>query len=91
MIRPNIWNNAVNRYWRMRSQTDDEFYFGLADRIQQRQEGKIPTAGEGAIQFLQLAGTVTSGVAILLPPFRPLVKLIGFAERTAREKTQSTE
>lgn len=91
MIRPQIWNDAVNNYWRIKSQTDDEFYFGLGDRIKQRQETKVPVAGEGTVQFLSIAGDVTKGIGIFVPPFRKLAAFIEFAERTVREKSGLTE
>lgn len=91
MIRPQIWNNVVNNYWRIRSQSDDEFYFGLGDRIKDRQETKIPVAGAGTVEFLSLAGSVTAGIAVYVPAFRPLVKLISYAEKTAKDKAGITE
>ncbi len=75
MIRPQIWNDAVNNYWRQRSLTDDEFYFGLGDRIKERQESKVPVAGAGTVEFLALTGAVTSGVAVFVPVLRPLARL----------------
>ncbi len=72
MIRPNVWNDAVNEYWKQRSLTDDEFYFGLGDRIKRRQEAAIPVAGEGTVQFLQFGGGLISGVAYFVPVLRPV-------------------
>ena len=42
MIKPQLFRDTVNRYWRERSLTDDKFYFGLGDRIKDRQESKVP-------------------------------------------------
>ena len=66
MITPQIYRDSVNRYWRERSLTDDEFYFGLGDRIKERQESKIPVAGAGLVDFLQLTGSVAKGAACQL-------------------------
>ena len=87
MIRPQIYQNAVNRYWRERSLTDDEFYFGLGDRIKDRQESKVPVAGAGTVEFLSIAGGVTKGVSFFFPPVRKLTALIDFAEKLARERS----
>ena len=91
MIKPQIYRDAVNRYWRERSLTDDEFYFGLGDRIKERQKSKIPVPGAGLVDFLQLTGAVTAGAAVFYPPLRAAVKVIGFAEKAVKEKSQSTE
>ncbi len=91
MIRLPIYQKAVDAYWKQRSLTDDEFYFGLGDRIKQRQESKVPVAGAGTVEFLQLLGTVTTGVAIFVPFLRPVVKVISFAEETVRDKSGLTE
>jgi len=91
MIRPQIYQQAVNDYWKIKSQTDDAFYFGLGDRIKQRQESKVPVAGAGTVQFLQLTGAVIAGVSVFVPAFRPLTKAINFAQEQLKEKTESTE
>ena len=91
MIRPQIFQQAVNNYWKIKSQTDDAFYFGLGDRIKQRQETAVPVAGAGTVEFLGLLGSVTAGVAVVAPFARPLVKLISFAEKTARDRSGLTE
>ena len=91
MIKPQIYRDAVNRYWRERSLTDDKFYFGLGDRIKGRQESKVPVAGAGLVEFLQLTGSVVGGAAVFFPPLRAAVKVIGFAEKVVKEKSQSTE
>lgn len=51
-------------------QTDDAFYFGLNERIKQRQNDKIPQAGAGTVEFLTIAANVTKGVGLFFPPFR---------------------
>ncbi len=75
MIRPPFYQKAVNAYWKQRSLTDDEFYFGLGDRIKQRQDAAIPVAGAGTVQFLQLGGAVVTGVAVFAPVLRPAARL----------------
>ena len=91
MIRLPLYEKAVNAYWKQKSQTDDEFYFGLGDKIKERQESKIPVAGAGTVEFLSLAGDVTKGISIFFPPVRKLSALIEYAEQTAREKSGITE
>lgn len=91
MIRPQIWNDVVNDYWRIRSQTDDEFYFGLGDRIKERQESKVPVAGAGTVEFLSIAGDLTKGIGIVFAPFRKIAAMFQFAEEIAREESGLTE
>tara|TARA_Y100000361_G_scaffold131009_1_gene127403 strand:+ start:399 stop:674 length:276 start_codon:yes stop_codon:yes gene_type:complete len=87
MIKPQLYRDAVNRYWRERSLTDDKFYFGLGDRIKDRQESKVPVAGAGTVQFLSIANTITKGLGFVFPPARKLATLTEYAEKTAREKS----
>jgi len=91
MIRPQIFQQAVNDYWRIRSQTDDAFYFGLGDRIKQRQESAIPVAGAGTVQFLSLAGDVSKGIGFVFPPFRKIAAMFEFAEQIARDESGLTK
>lgn len=91
MIRPQIWNDAVNEYWRQRSLTDNEFYFGLGDRIKDRQESKVPVAGAGTVEFLSLAGDISKGIGLVYPPFRKIAAMFEFAEKITREKSGLTE
>lgn len=91
MIKPQLYRDAVNRYWRERSLTDDEFYFGLGDRIKTRQESKVPVAGAGTVEFLSIASTITKALGFVFPPARKLAALTDYAERTAREKSGITE
>ena len=91
MIKPQIYRDAVNRYWRERSLTNDEFYFGLGDRIKGRQGSKVPVAGAGLVEFLQLTGSVTKGASVYFPVLRPIARLIFLSEKVLTEKTQSTE
>ena len=87
MITPQMYRKVVNDYWKQRSLTDDEFYFGLGDRIKDRQESKVPVAGAGTVEFLSIAGGVTKGVSLFVPPARKLTALIEYAEKVAREKS----
>lgn len=91
MIRPQIFQQAVNDYWKMKSQTDDDFYFGLGDRIKQRQESKVPVAGAGTVEFLSLAGDVSKGIGFVFPPFRKIAAMFEFAEEFFREESGLTE
>lgn len=91
MIKPQLMNDVVNDYWRIRSQTDDEFYFGLGDRIKDRQETKVPVAGAGTVEFLSIAGDVSKGVGIFFPPFRKIAAMFQYAEEVVREKSGITE
>ena len=87
MIRFQLWNDAVNEYWRQRSLTDDEFYFGLGDRIKDRQESKVPVAGAGTVEFLSIAGDVSKGVSLFFPPFRKIAGMFEYAEKYARKRS----
>ena len=87
MIKPQLWRDTVNEYWRIRSQTDDEFYFGLGDRIRDRQESKVPVAGAGTVEFLSIANTFTKGLSFVFPPARKLAVLTEYAEKVVREKS----
>ena len=91
MIRFQAWNEVVNDYWKIRSQTDDEFYFGLGDRIKDRQETKVPVAGAGTVEFLSIAGDVSKGIGFVFPPFRKIAAMFEFAEQVTREKSGLTE
>ena len=91
MIRPHLFQQAVNDYWRMKSQTDDAFYFGLGDRNKQRQESKVPVAGAGTVEFLSLAGDVSKGIGFVFPPFRKIAAMFEFAEEIARDESGLTE
>lgn len=91
MIRPQMFQQAVNDYWRMKSQTDDAFYFGLGDRIKQRQESAVPVAGAGTVEFLSLAGDITKGVSIFFPPARKIAAMFEYAEQIVRDKSGITE
>ncbi|GAG91649.1 unnamed protein product, partial [marine sediment metagenome] len=74
-----LLRTQLDKYYQIRSQIDDDFYFGLGDRIHGRQEAKVPIAGEGTVQFLGIASDVTRGIAIItkLPMFAALAKLTG--------------
>ena len=66
---------------------NDSFYFGLNGRIQERQESKIPIAGEGAVIFFSAANTVTRPLAKIAPfPFLAINGMFNFTEKIARER-----
>lgn len=91
MTRPQIWEKAVNDYWRQRSLTDDEFYFGLGDRIQARRQSKIPIAGAGAVEAIDKFATVFSGIGYIFPPARKIALMFESIEQLARERSGLTE
>lgn len=67
---------------------NDAYYAGLADRIQAREESKVPVAGAGAVEFLSYA----SDLAKLSSPFTGIVGRFAYlvfegAERLARYET----
>lgn len=69
-------------------QTDDEFYFGLGERIKQRQNDKIPQAGAGTVEFLTISGNVTKGLSLLFPPFRKVTVAIDQLKRFVESRLE---
>ena len=63
--------------------TNDEFYFGLGKEIEQREASKIPIAGEGAVEFLSIAGSTARFIALRTGFFRS-------EEHTSELQSQST-
>lgn len=70
--------------------TNDEFYFGLGREIEQREASKIPIAGEGAVEFLSLAGSTARFIALRTGffPAALLAKGIGAAEVFVRRRAE---
>ncbi len=66
---------------------NDAYYFGLTDRINARQEDKIPLAGAGAVDFLTLASDVTKPFVRFGAPFAVIHGLFETTERLVRYKT----
>lgn len=71
---------------------NDNYYFGLADRIEAREESKMPIAGAGAVEFLSYA----SDFAKASIPYTGIVGQFSYsafetAERIARFKTGINE
>ena len=87
MIRYHIWEKDVDEYWRERSLTDDEFYFGLGDRIKARQDSKIPVAGAGTVQFLDKSGGLLRIIGLFFPPARKVATLVQYAKEEARKQS----
>ena len=85
MIHLHLWEERVNEYWRIKSQTDDEFYFGLGDRIRARQDAKIPVAGAGTVEFLDKSGGLFKRLGLFFPAARKIATIIEVAEQEARE------
>ena len=90
MIRAHLWREKANEYWRIKSQTDDEFYFGLGDRIQARQNAKIPVAGAGTVEFLDKSGGLFKRLGVFFPAARKIATLIEIAEQEVRKKSGIT-
>ena len=90
MIRAHLWREKVNEYWRIKSQTDDEFYFGLGDRIQARQDAKIPVAGAGTVEFLDKSSGLFKRLGVFFPAARKIATLIEIAEQEVRKKSGIT-
>ena len=66
---------------------DNDFYFGLSNRIALREQSKVPVAGAGAVQFFSIASTVTRPLAKILPaPFLAIHGMFSFTEMVARER-----
>lgn len=86
-----LWEEVVNNYWKQRSLTDDEFYFGLGDRIHARQQSKIPIAGAGAVEAMDKFSTVFSGIGYIWPPARKIALMFESIEQLARERSGLTE
>jgi hypothetical protein len=64
---------------------DPNYYFGLGQRIQARQEAAgIPIAGEGAVQFLGGFGDVARWGSKVWPPMRPIYLMVRTAEEIVR-------
>ena len=66
---------------------DNDFYFGLTNRIALREQSKVPVAGAGAVQFFSIASSVTRQLARIAPaPFLPINAMFSFTEMVARER-----
>ena len=66
---------------------DNDFYFGLTNRIALREQSKVPVAGAGAVQFFSIASTVTRPLAKIAPaPFLPINAMFSSTEMVARKK-----
>ena len=90
-MRIHLWEQSVNEYWKQRSLTDDEFYFGLGDTIQARQQGKIPVAGEGAAEAMDLFGDIFTGIGYVWRPARQFALMFEALERLILGRTSIEE
>ena len=61
-IRPNVRTESY--------QSSDEFYYGLAEDIEQRQIEATPIAGEGFREFFTALGNVSALGSKVFPPLR---------------------
>lgn len=71
---------------------NNNYYRGLADRIEARQESKMPTAGAGAVEFLSYASDFSKASI----PYTGIVGQFSYgvfetAERIARSRTGINE
>lgn len=48
----------IDEYYRQLNLTNDQFYFGLQNTIQVRQQEKIPIAGQSGYEFFTMLGDV---------------------------------
>jgi len=66
---------------------NDAYYTSLTERINARQEDKIPLGGAGAIEFLSIASDVTKPFVRFGAPFAVIHGIFETTERIARLKT----
>jgi hypothetical protein len=70
---------------------NDNFYAGLASRIEAREEAKMPIAGEGAVRFLTMASDVTKPLTRLGFPGLVIYSIFETTERIARFRSGINE
>jgi len=63
---------------------NDDFYFGLGNRIRERQAAKIPIAGEGAVMFLEDMSDIAKWASVVNPLLRPLYLMTRTTEEIVR-------
>ena len=66
---------------------NEAFYTGLPDRIQDREQAKIPIAGRGAVTFFSGLSDVLRWGSKVVPLFAPVAALSKFTETVARKKS----
>jgi len=66
---------------------NESYYTGLPDRIQDRQDSKMPVAGQGAVTFFGDLTTVLKLGSKLVPLFIPVYLLSRVTEEVAKEKS----
>ena len=74
-----------DEYYRRQNLTNDSFYFGLEQTIEQRQREKIPIAGQSGYEFFTALGDVTFFVGRALG--NPFVAATGKGIRAVGEWT----
>ena len=75
----------ADRAWQSMN-TNNEFYFGLGKRIDQRESSKVPVAGAGTVEFLTIASGILKVPARFFLPVRVLYGMTEGAEMLARER-----
>lgn len=66
---------------------NEAFYTGLPDRIQDREQAKIPIAGKGAVTFFSGFSDVLRWGSKVVPLFAPVAALVELTEQVARKKS----
>ncbi len=70
---------------------NDAYYSSLTERINARQEDKIPLAGAGTVEFLSIASNVTKPLTRLGAPFAIIYGIFESTERIVRYETGITD
>ena len=66
---------------------NDAYYYGLEERINARQEDKLPLPGAGAVEFLSLASDMTKPLSRFGWPGTVIYSIFETTERIARFKS----
>jgi hypothetical protein len=66
---------------------NEAYYTGLPDRIQDREQARMPIAGRGAVTFFSGLSDVLRWGSKVQPLFTPLAVLSEVTEQTARRKS----
>lgn len=70
---------------------NDNYYAGLASRIDAREDAKMPIAGEGAVRFLTIASDVAKPLTRLGFPGLVIYSIFETTERIARFRSGINE
>lgn len=75
----------ADRIWQSMN-TNNDFYFGLGKRIDERESSKVPVAGEGTVEFLTIASGSLKVPARFFLPVRIVYGMLEGAEALARQR-----